>query len=144
MTTKKCFLCIGIGSVLIFHAIRQFNHTLNLLNKGVRTDAKVVNLIYKSRKGKSVYTPIFEYKNKEGNIVRFKYNVSTDPPAFKKGQEVGLVYSQETDEVKIESFWGLFRWSTIPLILASPLLTLGVSYISVSYTHLTLPTILLV
>ena len=111
MTFYKCYLCFAISSVLIHFARKQFRHTLELLDTGFRTKAKVLSLVVKKTKDGILYTPIFEYTNLEGKLVAYQSDISSYPPRYEEGQEVSLVYSEATGDTKIISFWGLF-WTS--------------------------------
>lgn len=119
-------ILLGISFLLVYFAIKQFYKTNRILLKGVKTKGKVIDLIAQASDDNETYKPIFQYKNKSGEIVEFTSSVSTNPPAYKIGEEVSLVYLNH--KVKIISFWGLYRWSVILLTIASPLLVICLSH----------------
>jgi len=61
---------------------------------------------------------------------QYTSGISSRPPAYEIGEKVKLIYSpQQIDDVKTISFWGLYRWSVILLMDASPLLVIGGAYL---------------
>ncbi|WP_159092088.1 DUF3592 domain-containing protein [Aquimarina sp. Aq107] len=118
-----------ISVILIYFAIRHYNVTKNLLTDGIKTKAKVIDLIKITSDDGYTYKPVFEYKDKANNVVTFKSDVSSSPAPYDIGDTVNMVYAKNSDEKKIISFWGLYRWTIILLSIASPLLIIGGGYI---------------
>ncbi|WP_299189387.1 DUF3592 domain-containing protein [uncultured Aquimarina sp.] len=118
-----------ISVILIYFGIRHYNVTKNLLTDGIKTKAKVIDLIKITGDDGYTYKPVFEYKDKANNIVTFKSDVSSSPAPYDIGDTVNMVYAKNSDEKKIISFWGLYRWTIILLSIASPLLIIGGGYI---------------
>lgn len=127
-------LLFALGSLLAYYAWKQFQKSRDLLNKGVQTTAKVV--AYKTSRGKNgtLYAPIFEFKDRSQELVTFTSSINSSPPAYEIGETVKIVYNnRNTKNVKVVSFWGLYRISVILLMIASPLLVIGGSYLLYSY-----------
>jgi len=118
-----------IALVLIFFAYKQYNVTKSLISDGYKTKAKVIDLIQISGDDGYTYKPVFEYTNKANDTITFKSEISSRPAAHNVGDTVNIVYSKHSDERKIISFWGLYRWTVILLSIASPLLIIGGGYI---------------
>lgn len=119
-----------ISVVLIFFAIRQYRVTKDLMANGIKTTAKVIELIEDSDgDGDIHYSPVFEYTDWEGKVVTFTSKVSTSPSPYIVGDYEEIVYSKDNDTRKVVSFWGLYRWTLILLSIASPLLIIGGGYI---------------
>jgi len=120
------FLLISI--VLIYFAFKQYYGTKELIDNGLRAKAKVIDLIEVSSDDGHTYKPVFEFTDKTHTKIIFESDVSSSPPTYKIGEIVKIIYSKNTDERKIVSFWGLYRWTIILLCLASPLLIIGGGY----------------
>jgi len=118
-----------ISIVLIYFAFRNYNTTKNLMTDGVKTKARVIDLIEVEGNDGYTYTPVFEYNDNANNIVKFESRISSNPPRYSVGEMVNIIYSKDTEEKKIISFWGLYRWAIILLSIASPLLVIGGAYI---------------
>lgn len=120
----------ALGCFLAYYAWTQFQKSQDLLNKGVRTTATVVG--YNTSKGKNgtLYAPIFEFNDRSHELVTFTSNINNSPPAYEIGEDVKIVYNnRNTQDVKVVSFWGLYRARVILLMIASPLLVIGTSYL---------------
>lgn len=118
------------GMVLLYFAMRSYNNTADLLSTGIKTTAIVVEMITVSGSDGSTYKPVFEFTDRGNGIRRYKSDVSSSPPAYKVGEKVKIIYDKnDDDEVKVISFWGLYRWCIILLCIASPLLIIGGGYL---------------
>lgn len=119
-----------IGAFLAYSAYTNYQKTLNLLEKGIKTTATVTQFNTYKDDGTTMYTPVFEFKDRSQNLQTFKSDISSSPPAYKIGDKVKIVYDRSApDKAKTISFWGLYRWSVILLMVASPLLIIGGSYL---------------
>lgn len=118
-----------VSLMLIYFALKNYNSSKELLADGIKTRAKVIELIRVSSDDGYTYKPVFEYTDKLNNIVTFESSVSSNPPSYKIGDNVNIIYSRDSDERKVVSFWGLYRWTTILLCIASPLLIIGGGYL---------------
>jgi len=126
------YLYVGmllISVILIYFAINQYNKTKHLINNGIQTKAKVIDLIEISGDDGYTYKPVFEYTDKGNNIITFKSDVSSSPAPHNIGDIVNIVYSKDSDDRKVVSFWGLYRWTIILLSVAFPLLIIGGGYL---------------
>lgn len=124
------FVLLALGSVLGYLSWSQYQKSQTLLTKGMRTKANVV--AYETSRGKNstLYAPVFEYKDRSQEVITFTSSVKSSPPAYDLGQQVNIVYNTSNpQDVKIVSFWGLYAASVILLMIASPLLILGGSYL---------------
>ncbi|MEN8125864.1 MAG: DUF3592 domain-containing protein [Bacteroidota bacterium] len=118
-----------VSLVLIFFAIKQYSNSQKLISTGLKTKAKVIDLIEISGDDGYTYKPVFEYTDRVNNIITFNCEVSSSPARYKIGDIVNIVYDPNSDERKVISFWGLYRWTIILLTIASPLLIIGGGYI---------------
>lgn len=124
------FVLLALGSVLGYLSWSQYQKSQTLLTKGMRTKANVV--AYETSRGENstLYAPVFEYKDRSQEVITFTSSVKSSPPAYDLGQQVNIVYNTSNpQDVKIVSFWGLYAASVILLMIASPLLILGGSYL---------------
>jgi hypothetical protein len=119
-----------IGLTLSSFALWHYQKTKKLLSDGIKTTAIVVDLLESTdNDGDTVYMPVFEFTDRSLEVVRFKSEISSRPASHKIGQKVKVVYDpSDTTEVKVVSFWGLYRWAIILFCIASPLLIIGGGY----------------
>ena len=119
-----------VGCTLVYFAIRYYKKTKALIETGIKTKAKVVELVQgKNNKG-YVYRPIFEYTTKMNEKIRLEsYLSSSSSSKYRMRDEIDVVYSKEnSNENRIISFWGLYRWTLIFLAIAAPILVVSIGY----------------
>lgn len=120
------FLLVSL--ILIYFAAKSYYSTKDLVNSGYRTKAEVIKLIEIRGDDSSTYKPVFEYTDRSGNNITFKSNISSRPAPHNVGDFVSIIHSENNEDVKLVSFWGLYRVSIILLSIASPLLIIGGGY----------------
>ncbi|MCL6266506.1 DUF3592 domain-containing protein [Flagellimonas myxillae] len=126
------FLFIGLA--LAYVAVQQYQKTQKLLLEGIRTTAVVTQLLTNYDSDGDTYTPIFEFKDRSNKVQTYKSPISSSPPAYRVGDKVKIIYDRkDSSVVKTVTFWGLYRVSVILLMVASPLLVLGGSYLLYTY-----------
>jgi len=120
-----------IGMVLFYVAARQYQLTNKLISSGTKTTATVIDLLESTNdKGNTLYQPVFEFPANTGDKVRFISNVRSRPASYKMGDQVPVIYNtNNTDEVKIIGFWGLYRWTTVSLSIGAPFFIIGCMYL---------------
>jgi len=126
------YLYVGmflLSVILIYYAVRNFNTTKQLMANGIKTKAKVIDLIAVSGDNGYTYKPVFEYTDKLDNQVTFESEYSSKPAQHQVGDYVNILYSKTSSTRKTISFWGLYRWTIILLAIASPLFIIGGSYL---------------
>ncbi len=118
-----------LSMVLIFSAVKQYSNTKALLSTGTPTVATVIDMIEVRSSDGYTYKPVYEYVDGVGAKVVFESSISAKPAPHDIGDQVDIICSQNGDDRKIVSFWGLYRWPVILLSLASPLLIIGGGYL---------------
>lgn len=119
-----------LGSFLAYSAFTQYQKTQNLLHKGIKTTATVAKFYTHQSDGSTMYKPVFEFIDRSQTERTFESSISSSPPAYKIGDKVKIIYDAASPEkAKTISFWGLYHWSIILLMVASPLLVIGGSYL---------------
>ncbi len=117
-----------LALVLIYYAVKNYYFTQDLMSDGYKTRAKVIHLIEVPGDNGYTYKPVFEYIDKRNSIHTYESEVSSSPPSYNIGDTVEIVYSEDNEERKVISFWGLYRWTVILLCIASPLLIISGGY----------------
>ena len=120
------------GLVLSYYSYSFYNKTNNLVDNGVKTTAVVSKLVYvPDYDGSGGDKPYFTFTDRNNKEHTFTNGISSSPPAFKLNEKVKVIYNpKDTEEVKVVSFWGLYRWSVILLMIAAPFLVISISYLS--------------
>lgn len=91
---------------------------VRLTTQGESTTGQVIELEESSDGdgGCCVYSPIIEFTTPEGRTVRFEGSNASDPPAYRLGQEVAVLYNpQDPDDSAINSFYELWLMPAILL-----------------------------
>ena len=118
-----------LSVILIFFAYKQYNKSINLINSGIKTTAKVIDLIQVRGDDGYTYKPVYEYKDKNAKTIVFESGISSSPAPHTIGDNVQIIYSTNSKERKIVSYWGLYRWTIILLAIAMPFLVIGGGYL---------------
>ena len=118
-----------LSLVFIYFAMKQYSNTKELLNTGVKTSAEVIDLIESSSDDGYTYKPVFEYTDRTGGKMTFESDISSSPAPYQIGDYVDIIYSLDSGNRKIVSFWGLYRWTILLLSFAAPLLIIGGGYL---------------
>ena len=121
-----------IGSILAYYSYHFYAKTSNLLKNGIKTTATVTEL-YPDPDTKSNYgvaKPYFNFVDGFQKKQRFTNGITSSPPRYKMGDKVEIVYNRnDVTQARLVSFWGLYRWSVILLMIASPFLVIGGAYL---------------
>nr|WP_297913970.1 DUF3592 domain-containing protein [uncultured Allomuricauda sp.] len=124
----------ALGCVLMYLAYQQQQKTELLLEKGVRTTARVTEYLTSSGKDGTTYAPILEFQDRQKNKHTYTSPIYSRPPAYDIGEKVKIVYNPKNkSQVKTISFWGLYRGMVILAMVASPLLIIGGCYLWYMY-----------
>lgn len=119
-----------LGFVALYFAFKLYNETEDLLKTGVKTKAVVKNLIEVHDEDGTMYKPVFEFQDTSNISREFVSSVSSRPAAYQIGETVKVVYNpKDFKEVKVISYWGLYRWSIILCCIAIPLIIIGGGYL---------------
>ncbi len=118
-----------LSLVLVYFAMKQYSNTKELLNTGVKTSAEVIDLIESRGEDGYTYKPVFEYTDRTGSKMTFESDISSSPAPYQIGDYVDIIYSLDSGNRKIVSFWGLYRWTILLLSFAAPLLIIGGGYL---------------
>jgi len=120
-------LCASI--VLLYFAYKQYNTTQKLIQTGIKTKARVIDLIAIPGDDGYTYKPVFEYTTRSNEVITFESDIRSRPAPYKIGDTVNIIYNKEGNQQKVVSFWGLYRWTVFLLCFACPLLIIGGGYI---------------
>lgn len=118
-----------VGMVCLYFALMQYQKTHRLLSSGIITTATVIELIGVQGEDGDLFKPKFRFMDQQHKPVEFIGMVSSKPPAWDVGEQTAIVYPpNRVDDVRIVSYWNLFRWSILLSALAAPFLVIGFGY----------------
>lgn len=122
-------LFLFIGLALLFFAITKFRKASLLIASGKSTEAVVAEILTEEDGDGKSYRPVFQFRDQNDKTVTFKYEVSSNPLVWRKGESVSIVYDPaDPNHATVVSYWGLYRWSITLTMIALPLLCLSVGY----------------
>jgi hypothetical protein len=98
---------------------------------GLRTEAIVTDLLpVRSSNNSTGYKPVFEYTVANGQKHRIIAETASNPSPYRVGEKVTVIYLEESPEkIKTIGYWGLYRWTLVPFMLAGPALIIGFGYL---------------
>lgn len=111
MNAKKLLKLLGlmfvvIAGIFMIIATLFYLTTKSFLNTCNVAQGKVVDLVpvYKG-----IFFPVVSFMTEDGDTVKFRENVGSNPPRYKKGDLVRVLYDSEKPwRAKIDSFWSLW------------------------------------
>ena len=100
---------IGICLLTVSFFFQQ--KTRSFLAQAVKADGVVIDLASSHSSHGTTYAPVVRFVSQDGTPIQFTSSSSTNPPSYRRGQKVQVVYNQTNPyEAKINSFmslWGL-------------------------------------
>ena len=111
-------LAMGAGTIWAWSAGQRY------INEGIATTGTVIDLEYRdSDEGSGTYAPVVEFIDRDGVTRTHHSSSSSNPPAYKRGEEVTLYYlPDEPERAMIDSFSDRYL---LPLILGLFALVFG-------------------
>ena len=125
----KIILVISVSFLVI--AAFQIVNSQYLIQNGDLAEATLVEYVEKRTnkdRSSSSYAPVYEYINKQNKKIRYESDESSAIRFGNIGDEVTVIYSLETNQTKVNTYWGLYGFSTILLVIAVPLFILSMYY----------------
>jgi len=117
------------GLALGVWAISQYHNSNYLVRTGTITEATVSDLLVNYDSDGNTYTSVFTYIDKKKTPRTFTSSISSSPAPYDVGEKVKVVYNPEDfKEVKVVSYWGLYRWTVVLLCIAAPFVIIGGGY----------------
>ena len=122
------FALIGLG-VLIFACSLGYEACQKAEN-GVTVQGKVVSLKRERSSGRrssgTTYYPVFRFTAQDGKEYRVEHNQGSNPPAWKKGEKVELIYLPDDPQSAVpNTFWGKYGVTVFLLIFGSGFAGIG-------------------
>ena len=106
-----------IGLALLALAVLITWNTATWLKRTVEAQGTVTQMLHMTDKdGDVTYKPVVRFSTAEGRTIEFKSSFSTNPPAYRVGQSVAVVYlPDEPEKAQIRGFLSLWMG---PMIIA--------------------------
>jgi len=123
---------VVIGAVLSGASYYFYTSTTEFLETAKRTEGIVVKLLQEQdgENNSTTYRPVFEFTDESGKDHVIESGTSSNPPAFKKGETVEILYAPASPEdAKINSFFSLWGISLIFGIVGGFFLAFGAVFL---------------
>ncbi|WP_013320872.1 DUF3592 domain-containing protein [Gloeothece verrucosa] len=133
---NKLFSIVGsvfglLGLGMLFGSWLSFSGTQDFLKNSVSSVGTVIDLRVKSsydHDGGSIYYPRVSFQTEKAEKIDFESNFGTNPPAYKVGQQVPVLYHPDNpDQAQIKSFWSLWFVSILLLGMGGIFTVVGLS-----------------
>lgn len=110
------FAFMPLGLLLLFGAAWSVTSTKAWVSHAIEVPGTVIEMlrVRSSDNTGYMFKPVVRFKTVEGNTVEFESNFQSNPPAYRTGQSVSVLY--DPDEPRSASIRGFALW-LIPLIL---------------------------
>lgn len=123
-----CIFALAGIAMLVFSG-GMISDSYQIVTDGVAVQGEVVSLKRErssGRRGGSSYYPIFRFTAQDGQEYRVKHNQGSNPPAWKKGEKVELLYLPDEPEKAVpNTFWGKYGASVILVVMGCGFTALG-------------------
>lgn len=130
------YLTFFAGLIILLISFLCLGNSVGFLNKGIKTTAKVVEILVNEDSDGDTYRPVFEFTDIRQQVIRYQYYVSSSPAAWDLGDEVNLIYNPNNpEEVKICTYYGLYGIAVTLMAIAMPFLVIGGGYILYTYRN---------
>jgi hypothetical protein len=126
------FTLAGIG--LLIGACFSYNESRKFVEHSVEATGVVKDLIASTSSSSSgtstIYHPLVSFKTAKGEIVEFKNNIGSNPPSYKRGEEVPVRYDPNNpQDASIDSFVSLWFYVMILGGMGAIFSGLGVTFL---------------
>lgn len=113
-----------VGAVLVAIAAAVFIRTRIFMSIAQEVKGTVIQMVYRGSSSSSSgggYSPVYQFKTKDGKAIVVTDNLSSNPPAFKEGQVIDVLYDPANPQKA-----SIKRWMSLYLV---PLLLGGLGVI---------------
>lgn len=119
-----------IGTAMLVGGGVLVHDNMKVLATASRAEGSVVALEHRrGGEGGGTYVPVVMFRTEHGEEITFRGTVATNPPAFRTGETVRVLYDPDmTVPPRIDSFWQLWFGTVILGILGSVFGGIGWGY----------------
>lgn len=87
------FLIVGVIFLII--GLKMYSNRQDFAKTGVAATATVVNIVASKSSDSVTYRPEVEFKTNTGETIQVVHSMGTNPPKYKKGDVVNIIYSPD-------------------------------------------------
>lgn len=114
-----------VGTLLGFIGVILWMRTRMFIARSQRTRGSVINLVYHSDADGGGYAPVFRFTTLSGQSIEASENIYSNPPGYRVGQNVDILYDPEQPNHARISKWTSLYFA--PLLLSG----MGIVFIGV-------------
>ena len=114
-----------LGAALLIWVINNISDRIKALDNFEKTTGTVIEMreVPETEQAGVTYAPVVKFEDKNGKTYIHSSNVSSDPPKYKTGDKVEILFDKNNpDDAFINSF--LAKWSGTIMLLILPLILL--------------------
>jgi hypothetical protein len=117
---------LGLGVVAL--GVYLGRSTFLLQSHGERTHGTVVFLELKTTLHGSTYYPVVQFATREGTAVQFRDGMGSNPPAYREGDPVNVLYSRNLPERTATIDRGILDWLAPGILCAMGSALAGIAF----------------
>jgi hypothetical protein len=105
-----------VGFILVGLALFFWLRTRAFLGTAQKAQGTVIRMVYSSDSdGGGGYSPVYTFRTMSGQVIEVTDNISSNPPQFKEGQMIDVLYDPENPgRARINKWFNLYF---VPLLL---------------------------
>ena len=106
----------GVGFILAALAVFFWLRTRAFLDTAQKAQGTVIRMVYSSdSEGGGGYSPVYTFRTMSGQVIEVTDRMSSNPPQFKEGQIIDVLYDPENpNKARINKWFNLYF---VPLLL---------------------------
>ena len=99
-----------VGGLLFAIGAFLFIRTRLFLGRAQEVKGTVIRMVYShSSDGGGGYSPVYQFRTIEGQVIEKQDHLSTNPPMFQEGQQIDVLYDPANPQgARIKKFWSLY------------------------------------
>ncbi len=104
-----------VGGLLALIAVFLFIRTKNFMGKAQEVKGTVIEMVYSSGSDDGGgYAPVYQFNTLDGQSIEVHDNLSSNPPRFKVGQTIEVLYDPENPQkARIKKWMNLYFASVL-------------------------------
>jgi hypothetical protein len=129
------FAFIPLGLLLLLGAAWTVWSTATWVARAIEVRGSVIELVRSRDRENTTYlfAPVVQFQTLEGNSVEFESGMRSNPPAYRKGQTVSVLYDpDEPRSAAIRGFFSLWLMSIILGFIGTIFTTVGTAMVVMS------------
>jgi hypothetical protein len=104
-----------LGGLFVMIGVFLFIRTRSFIGKAREVRGRVIEMVYSSgSEDGGGYSPIYQFKTFEGQDIEVQDGISSNPPQFKVGQEIQVLYDPDNPrKARIKKWMNLYFTSVL-------------------------------